>query len=147
LDFWYRTSGKVYNCSGYFLGLPHPDPLSVWIRILLSTVLLNFENDGGGLAEKMLFCERTDFASVHFSPSLLSLSPLASITNKSASAQLCVLYKDTYWTIGLSDYSYCPAFSAIGLTDYRLLDFRILQTIIGPDCRAVKSWFCLIFHS
>ncbi len=33
----YEASVKIYKCSGYFLGLPHPDPLSMRIRILLST--------------------------------------------------------------------------------------------------------------
>jgi hypothetical protein len=31
---------SIYICSGYFLGLPYPDPFSVHIRILLSTEMM-----------------------------------------------------------------------------------------------------------
>ena len=52
------------------------------------------ENDDSGIAVNMLFRQRTDSASLNFSPSFLpslsSLSPLAPITDQSASAQLWI---------------------------------------------------------
>ncbi len=53
------------------------------------------------------------------------------------------MYKETYWTIGLSDYSYWPAFFCYWING---LSLRILQTIIGLVGLSKVGDF-LIFHS
>ncbi len=68
-----NDSVKIYKCSGYFLGLPHPDPLYV-----LSSYSLSFENDDSRLEVKMLFRWRTD--SIPLDPTSVRLFTVIVIT-------------------------------------------------------------------